>query len=86
MTEPKYSLEEIRTRLNELDDQLLRLLSERRQMSLEVAKSKVQTAKPVRDAEREQQLLANVYNFPGKRGPFRLRLNQSALCILLLLL
>ena len=45
MTEPKYSLEEIRTRLNELDDQLLRLLSERRQMSLEVAKSKVQTAK-----------------------------------------
>ena len=33
MTEPKYSLEEIRTRLNELDDQLLRLFSERRQMS-----------------------------------------------------
>ncbi len=60
MTEPKYSLEEIRTRLNELDDQLLRLLSERRQMSLEVAKSKVQTAKPVRDAEREQQLLAKL--------------------------
>lgn len=52
-----YSLEEIRLRLNELDDRILSLLSERRKMSLEVAKSKVQTAKPVRDASREQQLL-----------------------------
>lgn len=60
MTDQKYSLEEIRSRLNELDDQLLKLLSERRQMSIEVAKSKVQTSKPVRDAEREQQLLVKL--------------------------
>jgi len=62
MTDQKYSLDEIRLRLNELDDQLLQLLSERRQMSIEVAKSKVQTSKPVRDAEREQQLLVKLIN------------------------
>ena len=62
MTTAKYSLDEIRLRLNELDDQLLSLLSERRQLSIEVAKSKVETAKPVRDAEREQQLLVKLIN------------------------
>ncbi|GAB2637368.1 prephenate dehydratase [Vibrio panuliri] len=62
MTEPQYSLDEIRVRLNELDDKLLQLLSERRKMSIEVAKSKVETAKPVRDAEREQQLLVKLIN------------------------
>ena len=62
MTEQKYSLDDIRSRLNELDDELLKLLSERRQMSIEVAKSKVQTSKPVRDAAREQQLLVKLIN------------------------
>ncbi|WP_117235930.1 prephenate dehydratase [Vibrio maerlii] len=62
MTTAKYSLDEIRLRLNELDDQLLCLLSERRQLSIEVAKSKVETAKPVRDAAREQQLLVKLIN------------------------
>ncbi|TON83435.1 hypothetical protein CGH50_25460, partial [Vibrio parahaemolyticus] len=46
MTDQPISLEEIRLRLNELDDQLLSLLSERRKLSIEVAKSKVQTSKP----------------------------------------
>ncbi len=62
MTEKHYSLEEIRLRLNELDDQLLNLLAERRKFSIEVAKSKVETAKPVRDAIREQQLLVKLIN------------------------
>lgn len=62
MTQLQYSLEEIRLRLNELDDHLLSILSERRALSLEVAKSKVQTAKPVRDAQREQQLLVKLIN------------------------
>ncbi|HHC6592746.1 prephenate dehydratase [Vibrio parahaemolyticus] len=60
MTDQPISLEEIRLRLNELDDQLLSLLSERRKLSIEVAKSKVQTSKPVRDAVREQQLLVKL--------------------------
>ncbi|MEZ9229831.1 prephenate dehydratase [Vibrio amylolyticus] len=62
MTDKQYSLEEIRNRLNELDDQLLSLISERRKMSIEVAKSKVETSKPVRDAAREQQLLVKLIN------------------------
>ncbi len=62
MAAQKYSLDEIRLRLNELDDQLLKLLNERRALSIEVAKSKVETAKPVRDAEREQQLLVKLIN------------------------
>ncbi|EKO3409403.1 prephenate dehydratase [Vibrio fluvialis] len=60
MTDKQYSLEEIRLRLNELDDQLLSLFSERRKLSIEVAKSKVETSKPVRDAAREQQLLVKL--------------------------
>lgn len=62
MTDNSLSLDEIRLRLNELDDQLLALLSERRKLSIEVAKSKVKTAKPVRDAKREQQLLVKLIN------------------------
>ncbi|MDC0612287.1 prephenate dehydratase [Vibrio sp.] len=57
---PKYTLDEIRLRLNELDDQLLQLLSERRKLSVDVAKSKVTTSKPVRDASREQELLVKL--------------------------
>ncbi|WP_261816710.1 prephenate dehydratase [Vibrio gallicus] len=60
MAHPPISLEEIRIKLNALDDQLLSLLSERRALSLEVAKSKVETSKPVRDAKREQQLLVKL--------------------------
>ncbi len=62
MTDKQYSLFDIRLRLNELDDQLLNLLSERRKMSIKVAKSKVPTAKPVRDPAREQQLLVKLIN------------------------
>lgn len=62
MTDSKYSLDEIRIRLNNLDDQLLQLLSERRSLSIEVAKSKIETSKPVRDAKREQQLLVKLIN------------------------
>ncbi len=40
MTDQPISLEEIRLRLNELDDELLSLLSERRKLSIEVAKAK----------------------------------------------
>ncbi len=60
MTDSKYSLNDIRIRLNDLDDQLLQLLSERRSLSIEVAKSKIETSKPVRDATREQQLLVKL--------------------------
>lgn len=57
MTEPHYSLDDIRENVTRIDNEILKLLAERRQLSLAVAKSKIQTAKPVRDQEREHALL-----------------------------
>ncbi|MGF1693804.1 prephenate dehydratase [Photobacterium kagoshimensis] len=57
MTDKQYSLDDIRTNVSRIDNELLKLLAERRQLSLEVAKSKIETAKPVRDLTREQALL-----------------------------
>lgn len=54
------SLDDIRTRISSIDNELLRLLSERRKVSLDVAKSKIETQKPVRDIEREQALLVRL--------------------------
>ncbi|KDM92584.1 prephenate dehydratase [Photobacterium galatheae] len=57
MTKSYHSLDEIRSEVTRIDNEILALLGERRQLSLEVAKSKIKTAKPVRDLEREQALL-----------------------------
>lgn len=57
MTEQHYSLDDIRKNVSRIDNEILKLLSERRLLSLEVAKSKIGTAKPVRDQAREQELL-----------------------------
>lgn len=53
-------LDNIRQSISDIDKHLLALLAERRTLSVEVAKFKVKTAKPVRDAEREQQLLVKL--------------------------
>ncbi|PST85497.1 bifunctional chorismate mutase/prephenate dehydratase [Photobacterium sp. NCIMB 13483] len=53
----RSSLDEIRNNVTRIDNALLALLAERRTLSLEVAKSKIDTAKPVRDQAREQALL-----------------------------
>ncbi|QUM79578.1 chorismate mutase [Moritella sp. 5] len=55
-------LNDIRTRITTLDNNLLKLLSERRELAIEVAKSKQSTSKPVRDQDREQQLLVRLIN------------------------
>lgn len=57
MTKSYHSLDEIRSEVTRIDNEILALLGERRQLSLEVAKSKIKTTKPVRDLEREQALL-----------------------------
>ncbi|MGF1761598.1 prephenate dehydratase [Photobacterium sagamiensis] len=57
MTEQRYSLDDIRKNVSRIDNEIIKLLAERRQLSLEVAKSKIETAKPVRDQAREQELL-----------------------------
>jgi chorismate mutase/prephenate dehydratase len=66
MTEQQYSLDDIRKNVSRIDNEIIKLLAERRQLSLEVAKSKIETAKPVRDQTREQELLLRLIE-TGKR-------------------
>lgn len=50
-------LSEIRHRITEIDREILQLLAARHQIAYDVVKSKEITKKPLRDIEREQQLL-----------------------------
>jgi len=50
-------LTKIREKITTLDQQLLSLFAERRALTLNVAKSKAHLIRPVRDQQREQELL-----------------------------
>ncbi|WP_198673615.1 chorismate mutase [Algibacillus agarilyticus] len=56
----KIDLNALRIEITQLDEDLLRLLSRRREISVEVAKSKIQDMRPVRDVTREQILMENL--------------------------
>ena len=53
----KLDLNEIRQEITLLDQDLLALFAKRRALTLKVAKSKVQQIRPIRDQQREQELL-----------------------------
>jgi chorismate mutase/prephenate dehydratase len=53
----KLDLNEIRKQITKLDQDLLSLFAERRALTLNVAKSKIQQIRPIRDQQREQELL-----------------------------
>ncbi len=53
-------LNDIRLKINELDEQIVKLITERMGCSIEVAKYKVAHSLPVLNAERERQVLSNV--------------------------
>ena len=53
----KLDLNEIRKEITSLDKELLTLFAKRRALTLNVAKSKVQQVRPIRDQQREQELL-----------------------------
>jgi len=53
----KLDLNEIRKEITSLDTELLTLFAKRRALTLNVAKSKVQQVRPIRDQQREQELL-----------------------------
>ncbi len=63
MTE-KLDLNKIRQQITELDQELLVLFAKRRALTHNVAKSKVQQIRPIRDKQREQELLISLI----KRG------------------
>lgn len=50
-------LNEIRQKITQIDQSLLKLLSDRHRLAFDVVRSKEITQKPLRDIEREQQLL-----------------------------
>ena len=53
----KFDLNEIRKEITTLDQDLLTLFAKRRALTLKVAKSKIQQIRPIRDQQREQELL-----------------------------
>jgi chorismate mutase/prephenate dehydratase len=55
-------LNKIRKQITQLDDQLLTLFAKRRSLTLNVAKSKAHLVRPVRDQQREQELLIRLIN------------------------
>ncbi|OOF70229.1 chorismate mutase [Rodentibacter caecimuris] len=56
-------LMEIRQQITQIDRNLLKLLSERHRLAFDVARSKEISKKPLRDLEREQQLLQELVRF-----------------------
>ncbi|MCP4986553.1 MAG: chorismate mutase [Colwellia sp.] len=56
----KLDLNEIRQKITLLDQDLLALFAKRRALTLNVAKSKVQQVRPIRDQQREQELLVRL--------------------------
>ena len=66
MMSADHSLEHLRDKISQLDNQLLALLAERRDVAVAVGNFKLATHRPVRDAEREKQLLELLIN-KGKK-------------------
>lgn len=58
--EETLDLNEIRKQITELDQQLLELFAKRRALTTNVAKSKVHQVRPIRDQQREQELLVRL--------------------------
>ena len=54
------NLGDIRSNINNVDSEILQLLSKRRKLSEEVINSKMKTDKPIRDTDRETELLSEI--------------------------
>lgn len=61
-------LNEIRQQITQIDRSLLKLLSERHRLAYDVVRSKEITQKPLRDEEREQQLLQELIQFAANEN------------------
>src|SRR6185295_16718182 len=57
MTSDAVSLDDLRRRINEIDDRLLDLIAERKQLSQEVARVKRSTGRATRDYKREREVI-----------------------------
>ncbi|MCS6174633.1 chorismate mutase [Shewanella baltica] len=61
-------LNQTREQITNLDNELLALLAERRRLSLEVARSKEVDVSPIRDTQREKELLARLVKEGREKG------------------
>lgn len=59
MTSDGVSLDDLRRRINEIDDRLLDLIAERKQLSQEVARVKRSTGRATRDYKREREVIVS---------------------------
>ena len=53
-------MKEIREKINSIDDKMLQLLAERRELSVEIIKLKNEDKSAIRDRDREKQLLTRL--------------------------
>ncbi|MCB0748061.1 MAG: chorismate mutase, partial [Ignavibacteriae bacterium] len=56
------NLDNIRENINSVDSELLKLLAKRRQLSKDVVNSKIASDQPIRDTDRETELLSRIIN------------------------
>lgn len=61
-------LNQTREQITQLDNELLSLLAERRRLSLEVARSKEVDIRPIRDTQREKELLTRLVKKGREKG------------------
>jgi chorismate mutase/prephenate dehydrogenase len=67
VTEP-LTLDQLRTRLSEIDRELIELVAERQRLSREVARAKRATGHPTRDYRRERDVILGVRSHAEKHG------------------
>lgn len=61
-------MREIREKINSIDDQILRLLADRRKLSVEIIKLKNQEKSSIRDKDREKELLTRLLEIGKEYG------------------
>lgn len=61
-------MDDIREKIDKIDQSLLDLLSDRRKLSLEVVQLKDKLEKPIRDIKREEELLSKIVSVARERG------------------
>jgi chorismate mutase/prephenate dehydratase len=62
------TMKEIREKINSIDDRMLKLLAERRQLSVEIIKFKNEEKSSIRDKEREKQVLTRLLEVGREYG------------------
>ena len=66
--EKSKEISNIRENINKVDSDILKLLSERRKLSKAVVNSKIESDQPIRDTERETELLSRIINTGKEYG------------------